>query len=627
MEKNVKDLTFADLAKRARNEAEAFATYIIGDKPRYRSSREVRFYENQSLVVFISGSKQGKFKSFVDDSPTARGDLFDLWRYVRGGSPHDAVMGYKSFAGLVDADPNTKVVVNNGPSKEELERQEKEDIAKKMRTASWIWKNASPTDGREEGLKYLKGRGITIEPNPETVRFRTLSKADLEKMGITGKAVPDTPVTSIIFKATNNKGQISAVQQILTTNGVKANKNNPELENVKRTNGNLIGASVLLGEIGEDGKMIMAEGPETALSLHQATGIATMITLGTSNYTNVFIPKSVKTLIIATDMDKSGVGLGAALKAAQHWSRHGIENVGIAIPRTEDGDFNDILQAKGNDAVAQAVKKAFFPERTRNDEVVLVTPDSRVAFHAWMKTGVTTNVRIPPKNKITGKRVVNLDSAIEEHQKIAFLVGRKGFEFDREYLDKSRQDVRLIEVPDDSEAFLKHAKEPDYVQNIIQQADIYAPKGLGSKEPVAITLRRKDADALSEAGHMAIALRASEVEHLNLSFMNGRKAIIAPVGKGVSADDSLEDKLKEAGANTTRLTWQIFRPIQKGFEVVRSDIPQTYGAAEAVAEGWKGKAMADLLLISELNRAQIQHANEIREPIEPPAKKTASNQR
>jgi len=599
LEKNVKDLTFNDLAKMARDESEAFATHIIGEAPTHRSGREVRYYENQSLVVFISGQKQGRFKSFTDES--ARGDLFDLYRYVRGGSNHDAVMGYKRYAGLDHTDPGQTVEIKRGPTPEEIKRQEEKDIADRMRKAQWIWEKASKTEGREEGLAYLRNRAITVEPDADVVRFRKLDRNSLLKMGVKEHEIPSTPVVSIMFKATNSKGEISAVQQILTSDGKKLRCDNP-----KKTNGSLIDASVKIGEPSEDGTLIIAEGPETTLSLHQATGLPCAITLGTSNYTNMDMPSWVKTLIVASDMDESGVGLGSALKAAQHWISNGVEKAGIALPRIASGDFNDVHQQSGDAAVERAVEKTFFPDRVRNDDALLVTPDAKVAFHAWMRTGVSTVVRIPPLQRGSAERSpINLDSVIDSSKKSVILVGKTGFSFDKDYVEKNRQDVQLIEIEDDAEGFLARAHTDGYVQEVVQLADIYAPQGVGTKEPMAITLRRRDADALIEAGHKAIAIRPTEAGNIDLSFMKGRKAIVAPVGKGTSIDAVLCDRLDDAGADTTRLTWQIFHPTPKGLSIVRDDIPKTYGAAEAVAEGWKGKAMGDLLLISELNKAQI----------------------
>lgn len=598
-QKDAKDLTFTDLAKMARDEAEAFSTHIIGEAPRYRTGREVRYLENQSLVVFISGNRQGKFKSFLDEE--AKGDLFDLWRYIRGGNNHDAVMGYKAFAGIDQTSANQKVEVNKGPSKEELEKAEAQDIAKRKQTAQWIWRNASKTEGRDEAIEYFKGRSINFVPDSDTVRYKKLTKHDLEKMNIKPEHIPSDPVTSIIFKATNEKGELCAVQQILVSCGKKLACDNP-----KRTNGYLIGSSVKFGDVKSAKKIAMAEGPETAMSVHQATGLPTEVTLGTSNFTNIHIARSVDTLIIATDMDESGVGLASSLKAAQFWARNGIENTGIAIPRLDVGDFNDVAQAKGDEAVAKMIDTAFFPDRVRQDDVVLVTADSKVAFHAWVQSGISTAVRIPPINPKTGERSpINLDAAVSEEHKIVFVVNKDGFKIDSEYMEKHRKGVTIIVCDEEADAFLLNVRNAGYIRNLLEPADIYDPKGRGTTEPLAITLRRKDADALIDAGHRAVAIRPSESDQVDLSFMKGRKAIVAPLGKGTSADQTLFDRLAAAGAEVTKLTWQIFHPTADGLKIVRDDIPKTYGAAEAVAEGWCGKAMGDLLLISELNKAQI----------------------
>lgn len=603
MEKNVKDLTFADLAKMARQEAEAFATFIIGQGPTHKTAREVRYYDNQSLAVFISGPKQGKFKSFTDDD--ARGDLFDLYRYVRGGTAHDAVESYKTYAGLHTASPGKKVEIKRGPTPEENKRAEEEEIARRRKKAQWIWNNASATDGREEGLTYLRNRGINIEPSSDSVRFSRLSRDDLEKMNVPASDIPTGQVVAVTFAATDESGQISAVQRVFTTEGKKVSFENP-----KRSNGSLIGSSVKLGESGDQDTLIIAEGPETALSLHQATGKPCRITLGTSNYTNIDMPPWVKTLIIAADMDESGAGLAAALKAAQYWSRRGVEKVGIAIPRLHDGDFNDVLQRSGDEIVRKTVEKSFFPDRTRNDDVVLATPDAKVAFHAWMRTGVATAVRIPPLNKKTDTRSpINLEGLLDEQHRTVLVVNKDGFTFNTEYVDKHRQDVQVMEIEDTAETFLANASDPAYVRRIVSRSDIYAPDGCGKTEPLAISLRRKDTDALVQAGHRAIAIRPSELLNLDFSFMKGRKAIVAPLGRGTPADELLCQQLQDAGADVTRLAWQLFHPTPRGLKIVRDDIPKDYGAAEAVSEGWKGKAMADLLVISEAaQRQQVANA-------------------
>ena len=101
--------------------------------------------------------------------------------------------------------------------------------------------------------------------------------------------------------------------------------------------------------------------------------------------------------------------------------------------------------------------------------------------------------------------------------------------------------------------------------------------------------------------------------------MKGRTAIVAPIGNGTEKDRILTDRLAEAGADATRLTWQIFRGDQAAPKIVRSSIPDSYGAESAASEGWKGDALKDLIEISRANHRQM-------EP-EPAQKKIAQNER
>ena len=604
MEKQVKDLTFSDLAKMARQDAEAFATDIIGEGPTYRNGREVRYYENQSLSVGISGSKQGRYQSFTDDNVS--GDLFDLHRYVRGGTPHDAAQRYKSFAGLIQSAPNERVLLKKGPTEEEVRRQEEKDIAERKGKAAWIWKNASITDGRDEGLAYLRGRGITTVPDTDTVRFRKLTSKDLEKMKVDPKDIPATPVVAVIFRAQDADGKTSAVQQVLTTNGRKVSFPMP-----KRTNGSMMGSSVNFAGSHDATKQLVAEGPETSMSLHEATGLNTKCTLGTSNYTNISVSKEVDTLIFGTDIDANNIGLAATLRAVQFWSRRGVANVGIAIPRLSLGDFNDVHQRDGADAVKKAVDHAFFPDKIRHDDVILVTPDARVAFHAWKKTGVSTAVKIPPVSRTDGSQPdINLDTVLEDHHRTVIIVESDAIKIDTSNVEKTRPDIMIIRSDDDCAVFLENAKTEGYIDALVSKADIYSPSAISDTGAIAITSRRKDADALVGAGHNAIAIRPSVVADIDLSFLDKKKVIIAPVGTGGAFESKLASRLEEQGNDVQRLAWQIFHPTPTGLTIVRDHIPKGYGAAEAVNEGWKGKAMKDLLLISKMNRDQLSPAND-----------------
>jgi len=595
--------TFRDIADALRNDPEPFATQVIGEAPTYRTSSQVRYFDNQSLVVFIGGSAQGRFKWFLDEE--AKGDMIDLHQRISGSTKHEAIEFAKNFLGLGTGEVDIKRL-NTGPSPEERRRQQEEEDLKRIRTAQWIWSKTSPTDGREEGLTYLCNRGITCDISSDTLRFRKLSPRDLEKMGVAKKDIPSSPVTSLVFAARNKDGDITAVQQVLTADGAKV-----RFENPKRTNGLMAGSSVWLGDPKSSHEAILVEGPETGASLFQATGIPTCVTLGTSNFTKIHLPGNIDTLITASDMEPTGVGLASALRTAQFWQQNGIERSGIALPRLNDGDFNDVHQHFGEEAVAGSVRKAFFPPSREADGTVLVTPDARSAFYAWIKTGVEVSPRVPGRNKETGKFFpISLEAAVEPRHNRVMIVGNPAIEIKQEQFRKDRPDAEIIELHDDSRIFRALAKTDGAMEAAINSVDVYAPDGVGTDEPVFFSLRRADADAMKLEGHKSIAVRSTAIDRVDLSFMKGRDAIIAPIGNGTDHDARLTARLNEAGSQTTRLTWQIFRGDDSAPKILRREVPAGYGAADAAQEGWRGDTLRDLIDISRANHCQMMAPRE-----------------
>lgn len=603
-----KDATFSDIAAMAKNDPESFASSLLGEEPTLRTGTSVRYFDNQSLVVNVAGPSQGRYYSFTDSD--AKGDMLDLVRWVHGlGDDKDGRKQSLDIAKTILGISNGKIDIKDipqGKSDEERRKEQEEIEAKRIRTANWLWEMGDPNKGRDAGVAYLNNRAISKIPGPETLRFRTLTHQDLEKMGIPRGDIPKTPVTALIFAARNKDGAITAVQQILTTKGKKV-----EFDNPKRTNGLLPGASVLLGDPSKSDKMILVEGPETGMSLHEATGLPTMITLGTSNFTKVALPDSTKNLIIASDMEPTGVGLASSLKTAQYWKRQGVDKVGIALPRLNDGDFNDVHQADGAETVAACIAHSWYAPECDQDGTILVTPDARAAFHAWAQTGIEVAAKVPARRD--GKFFpMSLDSLVDKHHNRVLIVGNPAIEIKDEILRKQRPDLEIVKLHEDSREFRKMARNQGDLQAAINATDMYAPEGTGTFEPVFFALRRADADALTLPGHKSIAIRSRAIDRIDLGFMKGRNAIVSPLGKGTEHDLKLTQKLKSAGANTTRLTWQIFRGDETLPKIIRRDIPEGFGAKDAAQEGWTGEALSDLIDISKANHAQIALAPTIR---------------
>lgn len=598
-EKNTpNEVTFGDVRKRLAERAEEFATYVLGESPARRNGREIRYFENESLSVTISGHGRGKFVWWVDES--IHGSMIDLAKWRNSLSDRDALEFCKTWLGIGKGElpdlPQPK-------TDDEIQKEIDEDEAKRLRTARWIWTTSSPTDGRSEGLAYLRNRGITCDVPSDVLRFRKLTRADLEKMGLAPNEIPQTPVVALVFAARNIAGEVQAVQQVLTSEGKKLAISNP-----KKSNGILRGAAVQLGDIKSATELNMVEGPETALSVWQATGVPTMITLGKSNFMSVDILKSIETLKIGVDMEPNGVGLGTALKAAQFWKRRGLKNSGLAIPpKLNDGDFNDVHQKFGAEAVKAAFDKAHFAPEHDTDGTVLITADSRSAFFVWTQTGIEVNPKIPGRKPDGTYLPISLDTVVEDRHTRVLLIKSPGIEIRDEFLVKNRPNIEIVTLHENTKEFRKLAKSKGKIAEIISSLDFYAPDGQGKDEPVFFSLRRKDADALKLDGYKSMAIRSAAIDKADLTFMRGREAIVAPLGNGTEADMKLTKQLETAGARVTRLTWQIFRGDAVPEQIIRREVPDLFGAAEAAElEGWSGKSLESLVSISKANLKQIR---------------------
>ena len=608
-----------DISAALKEHAEAFATDVIGEAPRYRTGSQLRYYANHSLVVYTSGPYQGRFKWFADED--ARGDMLDLFVFQRGGSPGDAIRYAKDFLGRTSG--NGTIPPAAPPSRAQLDAAAAEEDRERLEKARDIWNAASPTEGREAGRAYLAGRGITADLPDTTLRYRTLDREALRKLGLRGKDLPDVPAHALVFAARDGDGALKAVQQVFIANGTRL-KLADGSKLAKRTNGLLAGTGVWFGDPNAADTAILAEGPETGLSAFEATGLPTCVTLSSSNFTKVHVPDQVRRLIIAADMEPTGRGLAAAIMAAQtHTNDHG-RPCGIAVPPLRDGDFNDVHNDEGAAAVKRLFDKAYFaPERER-DGTVLVTADSRAAFHAWVKTGIEVKPKVPPRREDGTFRPLNLLNAAEPQHNRVLIIETPGIEVSKDPLAKSRPDVEIHTIHSDSREFRKVARNSAALVRCINAPDLYLPSGAGEDGPVFFALRRQDADALEAAGVRAAGIRSSAIDRLDFSFMKGRQAVIAPIGEGTKWDDRLESALKATGATCDRLTWQLFRgDAQDRPALLRTRIPETFGARDAVSEGWTGQALADLVTISRANRAQIARARAARQT--PRSGRTASD--
>jgi hypothetical protein len=164
----------------------------------------------------------------------------------------------------------------------------------------------------------------------------------------------------LILAATDATGAVQAVQRVqLSPDGRKAEGTADRP--VKVTNGVMAGAVVRLpGD--PTGPLLLAEGPETGLSVWAATGHETWITLGSMAKAKLPIDRRV---VIARDDDAAWSPADRKLRElVKAWQSAGVR-IAVATPwperRGDKSDLNDTMQIAGPDVVRARIATALDP--------------------------------------------------------------------------------------------------------------------------------------------------------------------------------------------------------------------------------------------------------------------------
>ena len=210
-----------------------------------------------------------------------------------------------------------------------------------------IWNKAEPIKGTETEA-YLNHRGIT-DFNFNDVRHHPKAKHYPSNQ--------EFPMMVVAVRKWPNNDLIGIQRTYLMPDG----GGKAPVEDPKKSLGKIAGGAVQLHEPAE--LLVVAEGVENALSVHQATGYPTWAVLGSANLQKLVIPETVKKIFIAADNDENGVGLNAARKAAAEYYKTGIEDVRIVLPLEQGKDFNDMAQDGNAGGIEQAFREATTVER------------------------------------------------------------------------------------------------------------------------------------------------------------------------------------------------------------------------------------------------------------------------
>jgi P4 family phage/plasmid primase-like protien len=333
--------SISDVSERLNERVEELARELLGEPNAALSTKtQIRYGNKGSLAIETDGTKIGQW---YDHEEGAGGDALGLIIREKRMAVREAVDWAGQWLGMPRRARGTvrqrpvalESAVSQGAvsATQEPTADDRTDGANKVAkiVASAVAITGTP------GELYLRNRGITSAP-PDCVRYLP---------GAFGQ------YGAVVAQATDAAGEVLALQLVYVTNdGAKA-----PLAVKKRTHKAVDGwserAAVRLpGSL----PVILAEGPETALSIWQATGHETWACLGISNIGRAPVPEGAD-VIIARDGDEPGSKAdGQVGKAAASLLERG-HAVSIAAP-PQGQDFNDVLFKKGADAVREIIAEA-----------------------------------------------------------------------------------------------------------------------------------------------------------------------------------------------------------------------------------------------------------------------------
>jgi putative DNA primase/helicase len=205
--------------------------------------------------------------------------------------------------------------------------------ARKGDRALRLWNGSGAIAGTPAAL-YLARRGVPWLADSETLRFR-----------------PDVPhptdgrLPAMVAAVTDATGAIVALHRTyLTRDGRKA-----AVSPSKASLGPIWGGAIRLDPIDPAKWLVIGEGIETSASAGHLMGAPAWAAISAGNLAKgLVLPLEACRVRIAADPDNAG--RNAARDAWTRWTAEG-RAVRIAVP-DGDGDFNDVLLARGVDHAA-----------------------------------------------------------------------------------------------------------------------------------------------------------------------------------------------------------------------------------------------------------------------------------
>lgn len=214
------------------------------------------------------------------------------------------------------------------------------DPNKERRLAS-TWRACCPmTDASAvPAQRYIQRRVPALHPSdwPADLRFhRAMPYYDAD-----GRYIGAHP--ALVARVADPAGRgVTLHVTYLTADGRKADVPSPKKLLSPPSPGATTGAAIRLCAVG--GVLAVAEGIETALAIHAASGVPAWATVSANGMRALVLPEHVREVYVCADHDVSGVGQAAGLALSERLAEEG-RIVRLVVPPHPGQDWNDYTNA------------------------------------------------------------------------------------------------------------------------------------------------------------------------------------------------------------------------------------------------------------------------------------------
>lgn len=230
-------------------------------------------------------------------------------------------------------EPIADVLKKNAIVQQALKKQDDPDSRR-----NWInkvWSQSQTITCGDPVYCYLQARGIKLRVFSHNLRYHPnlpYYHDDLE--------IGTFP--AMVAKIQDHNGKMLTLHRTYLGNGCKADVPKPKKLMSPIVKGSSLGGAIRLCPLSNDETLALAEGIETALAVHIATGLPAWATISAQGMERIILPQGINNILIAADNDRSRAGQKAAAELAIRLIGMG-KKVKVIMPPVVGHDFADLL--------------------------------------------------------------------------------------------------------------------------------------------------------------------------------------------------------------------------------------------------------------------------------------------